>query len=94
MDHPFALPRLHIEVQVDPDQPSIAKRVTVPFTWLHFLQERDGPTKKSRIRTKICLEGLSFNQRRLKTVGAKFQWMKRPGKGSTQFETHFAIGDG
>ena len=88
------MPKLNIEIQLEEGQIPIMKKVTIPFTWLHFMHEHEVTNKKSRIKTKICLEGLNFNPKRLKLMGRVFQgWVKRSNTSAAHFETHFTVGD-
>jgi hypothetical protein len=72
----------------------VSRLLTLPYTFLNFADEKEGGARRSRIRTKLCLEGLPINPKKLKVLSCVFKaWSKRQFKGESEFETHFHIGD-
>ena len=58
------------------------KSVTIPYTWLHFADERAPSLKRSKIRTKLCLSDIPINSSHLNILSSIFHtWLKKSLKG-------------
>lgn len=70
------------------------KNITLPYTWLHFVDEKLPSLKKSKIKTKLCLCDLSIGATNLRVLSEIFpHWVKKTFKGHCEFETGFLFGE-
>lgn len=91
---PYSYPELSIKLRLEGQQQPTHSYLTIPYTFLNFAEEREGGGKKSRIKTKLCLEKLPINPKRLRILSQVFKvWSKRHFKGHSEFETSFSIGE-
>lgn len=90
---PYNYPRLLLDLTLA-GEPS-RRSLLLPYTFLNFAEEREGmPAKRSRIKTKLCLERLPINAKKLKILSSIFKaWSKRQFKGEAEFETNFNVGE-
>ena len=54
LDSLATFPKICIEVESEDGQVE-ERSVLIPYTWLHFIEDRPPSLKKSKIKTKICL---------------------------------------
>lgn len=91
---PYRFPELSLEVRQQGQQQSAQMHLAIPYSFLNFAEEREGLGRKSRIKTKLCLEKLPINPKRLRILSQVFKvWSKRHFKGQSEFETSFSIGE-
>lgn len=90
---PYRFPELSLELRLAPQQQPVQTFLVLPYSFLNFAEEREGG-RKSRIKTKLCLEKLPIRPKRLRILSQVFKvWSKRHFKGQAEFETSFSIGD-
>ena len=80
LDNTKIFPR--IEVDFTDGGERYKKSVTVPYTWLHFTDEKAPSLKKSKIKTKVCLSDIPISSSHLNILSCIFHtWLKKSMKG-------------
>ena len=71
-----------IEVEFAQGEERDDRSVFVPYSWLHFADERALSLKKSKIKTKLCLSDIPITSTHLNILGSIFTtWIKKTFKG-------------
>ena len=71
-----------IEVEFVQGEEREERSMFVPYSWLHFADERAPSLKKSKIKTKLCLSDILITSTHLNMLGNIFTtWMKKSFKG-------------
>ena len=80
MDSVKSFPRIEVEFAEGEEREE--RSVVVPYSWLHFADERVPSLKKSKIKTKLCLSDIPITSTHLTILSSIFHtWIKKSFKG-------------
>ena len=75
-----------LDLEVEEGEEKLSKSVIIPYSWLHFSEDRQPSMKKSKIKTKLCLTDIPISSSHLNILSCIFQtWLKKTFKGSSEF---------